>query len=347
MEIAYGRLGRDNGLNLIRLLLAVLVIISHAYPIAGFGPDPAIGDLGFGSLAVGGFLAISGYLITKSRFRTGFKKFALARALRIFPGYWVCLIFTAFVGAGFAGLLRGGWSLSEAIQFVAFNVPMVRAGGSDIGSTLAGLPYSDAWNGSLWTLRYEVLCYVVVGLMLTFGFVRKLRLVAFSLAFAAVSAFSLAIHARGIEGPAADLALLAPFFTAGACLYVYSDKIPCSRRWAVASLALFLIAVASGTGRSLAALPLAYLLMWLGVVLPRAVRRLGQNNDLSYGTYLYAFPVQQLLVMVGAHTLGPVAFILLSIVATAPLAALSWFLVEKRANELARLRGREAPQSRA
>lgn len=337
MESAYERLGRDNGLNLIRLALAVLVIVSHAYPIGGFGPDPAIGDLGLGSLAVGGFLAISGYLITQSRFRTGLKKFALRRALRIFPGYWASLIFTAFIAAGIAGLARGGWSIGDGLQFVTFNAPMVRAGGGDIGTTLAGLPYPEAWNGSLWTLRYELLCYVATGIALTFGFVRRRRIL-FPAAFVAVTACSLVVHSRGMDGVIADAALLAPFFLAGASIYVYAEKVPCSSWFALLAIGLFAVAVVAGTGRSLAALPLAYLFLWLGVTLPRSVGGLAAKNDFSYGTYLYAFPVQQLLAVGGAHMLGVVAYIALSIAATAPLAALSWFYVEKPANSWGRPR---------
>lgn len=337
METIDARLGRDNALNLIRLVLAVLVIVSHAYPIGGFGPDPVLGDLGLGSVAVGGFFAISGYLITKSRFRTDLRKFASRRALRIFPGYWVCLIFTAFIAGGIAGLTRGGWTFSDGITFFALNAPMIRAGGSDIGTTLAGLPYAEAWNGSLWTLRYEVMCYVAVGLALSLGFVRQRRSL-FLFAFAGVTALSLVVHARGIDGVIADVALLAPFFLAGACLYVYSDEIPYSNRLALLAIVLFIAAVASGNGHSLAALPLAYLMMWLGIVLPKSVAKVTSENDFSYGTYLYAFPVQQLLVIAGAHHYGPVTYVLLSIAGTVPLAVLSWFFVEKPAQRLSRPR---------
>jgi peptidoglycan/LPS O-acetylase OafA/YrhL len=66
--------------------------------------------------------------------------------------------------------------------------------------------------------------------------------------------------------------------------------------------------------------------------------RIAAENDFSYGTYLYAFPVQQLLVIAGAHHLGVVPYIVLSIASTAPLAALSWFLVERPANRLGRPR---------
>jgi peptidoglycan/LPS O-acetylase OafA/YrhL len=328
------RLGRDNSLNFIRLILAVLVIVSHAYPIGGFGPDPVLGDLGLGSVAVGGFFAISGYLITKSRFRTNLGKFALRRALRIFPGYWACVAFTAFIAASLAGQARGGWTFSDGLTFFALNAPMIRAGGTDIGTTLVGLPYAEAWNGSLWTLRYEVLCYVMIGLALALACVRRRRTL-FLFVFAGVTSVSLGVHARGIDGVIADAALLAPFFLAGACLYMYSDVIPCSNRLALLGMVLFIAAVASGNGRSLAALPLAYVMMWLGIVLPNSLGKLAADNDFSYGTYLYAFPVQQLLVVAGAHHFGAGVYIVLCIAATAPLAVLSWFIVEKPAQRLA------------
>ena len=341
VERAYRHLGRDNALNFIRLVLAILVIVDHSYPIGGLGPDPALGDLGLGSLAVGGFFAISGYLITKSRFNSNLGTYALNRALRILPGYWACLVFTAFMAAGAAGLFRGGWTAMDGLGFFVANVVMVKAGGGDIGSTLAGLPYPGAWNGSLWTLRYEVLCYLVVGLALAFSWTKSCRIV-FPLSLVAVTVFSLTAGAGSAGGVVADLALLTPFFLSGACLYVYGDTIPCNIRWAAAALALFVLAAVTGTGRSLAALPLSYLFMWFGVAIPRAVGRLAQKNDFSYGAYLYAFPVQQLLAMIGVQALGTVPFILFSIVMTVPLAVLSWFLVEKPAIRLAKRWKRQA-----
>ena len=80
---------RHNSLNALRLALATLVIVSHAWPIGGFGNDPHIGDLSFGGWAVAGFFAISGFLITSSRLRSSFSAYLWRRMLRIFPGLWV------------------------------------------------------------------------------------------------------------------------------------------------------------------------------------------------------------------------------------------------------------------
>jgi peptidoglycan/LPS O-acetylase OafA/YrhL len=322
------RLGRENALNIIRLVLAALVIVSHAFPIGGFGADPAVGDLGLGSIAVGGFFAISGYLITQSRFRSSLGSYAWKRIVRIFPGYWACLIFTGFVAAGFAGLVRGGWNIGDAAMLLVINAPMVGPSHTGVGSTLTGLHYPDAWNGSLWTLRYELGCYAAVGVALVFASVRR-RKYLIPVAFVVVTSLSCILRSRGTDGSLADAALLAPFFLAGATIYVFADRIPCSGRLAVVALVLLVATLATGAGHSLSALPLAYLLMWLGIEMPRRVADLGKSNDFSYGTYLYAFPVQQMLVVAGAHTLGPTIFILLSIACTAPFAITSWFLIER------------------
>lgn len=324
------RLGRENALNVIRLTLAILVIVSHSFPIGGFGADPVVGDLGLGSVAVGGFFAVSGYLITQSRYRSSLASYAWKRVLRIFPGYWICLIFTGFVAAAIAGVARGGWEVKDAAVFLAVNAPMLGPSQTQLGETLAGLPYPAGWNGSLWTLRYELVCYALIGLALVFAFVRRRRYL-IPLSFLAVTSLSLMLHNWGVDGSVGDAALLAPFFLAGATLYVLADRVPCSRGLAVAALALLVATLATGTGHSLAAMPLAYLLMWLGIETPKAVANLGRHNDFSYGMYLYAFPVQQLLVVAGAHNLGPPIFILLSIVSTAPLAIASWYLIEKPA----------------
>lgn len=313
--------------------MAILVIVSHSFPIGGFGGDPALGDMSLGLLAVGAFFTISGYLITLSRYRTPFGTFVWRRFLRIFPGYWACLIFTAFVAAGIAGAVRGGWSVSTAINFVLTNAPMMYGGDLTVGETLAGSPFPAAWNGSLWTLRYEVACYLLTGVALYVGAIRRQRWV-YLAGFVAATALSLTVQTQGIGGVIQPFSLLLPFFLAGALLFRYGRRIPLTGSWAAAA-ALALIAVsAAGYGESLAPLPLAYAVIWLGVALPKAVRRLGSRNDFSYGMYLYAFPVQQILVLSGAHQLGVSAYILLNIAVTSVLAIVSWFAVEQPAQRL-------------
>ncbi len=90
------------------------------------------------------------------------------------------------------------------------------------------------------------------------------------------------------------------------------------------------------TSLDLTAVLLAYPLIWLGIHLPFTA--VGAVNDYSYGIYIYAFPIQQLLVMWGLNRWGYWPYALLSVAAVIPFAVASWWLVEKHALRLKRLK---------
>jgi peptidoglycan/LPS O-acetylase OafA/YrhL len=87
--------GRNNSLNLLRLVLASIVLFDHAQALGSFGSDSIFGKTTPGQLAVYGFFGISGYLIAASATRHGFVRFLWQRVLRILPAFWVCLVITA------------------------------------------------------------------------------------------------------------------------------------------------------------------------------------------------------------------------------------------------------------
>ena len=124
-------------------------------------------------------------------------------------------------------------------------------------------------------------------------------------------------------------ARLGSFFLAGALIRMYSDFIPARGWFAAAAGATLAILWPLEMVGTLGALPLAYLTLYAGAVLP--FTQLGRTNDISYGVYVYAFPVQQLLVLAGAHHLGMPVYITLTLVVITPVAWASWLLVERPA----------------
>lgn len=321
---------RRNSLNVLRLTLATAVIVSHSYPLGGFKQDPQLGDLTLGQAAVCAFFVVSGYLITRSRFRRGIVAFAWARILRIFPGFWLALAATAFIAAPMASAVRGGWTFEQGFGFISGNFTL-RLNQFTIGDTLVGLPYPDAWNGSLWTLMYEFNCYVLIGVVLIFPWFRK--------PWALVTLFLLSSvfgYARQLglfhnpESSRALYALLVPFFLAGAVIFVLSEWLPNSIVLFAFSVTIVVVALAFGWASSVAPLPLAYACIWIGINTPDLLRGtwLGRN-DISYGMYVYAFPVQQLIVVFKVNQFGPIITIVASIAFTIPLAVISWKLVEQ------------------
>lgn len=325
---------RRNSLNALRLILAGLVIVSHAWPLGGFGADPSPARQSLGHWAVLGFFAVSGYLIAASRVRGGFGTFLAARVLRIYPAFLVCLVVVAFVAAPLStALTPGSWTPSAGASYVAHNV-LLKIEANTVGGTIPRAPHGPAWNGSLWTLFYEFLCYLLIGVLLSSPRRWHGPVVASAFVVTAVGA-QVTVHRTGT---AADFLSLAPVFLAGSLLFLYRDRVPFSRPLGVAALVLTPLVGELNVASSVGAPVIVYACFWLGVELP--LQRVGQRNDISYGVYIYAYPVQQLLVAAGWNRHGVWLYILLSVLVTVPLAVASWFGVERPALDLKkRLRG--------
>ena len=133
-------------------------------------------------------------------------------------------------------------------------------------------------------------------------------------------------------------------FLAGALFCRFRNVIPA--RWSLVAVSLVIVLAASllPNYRLVGAIPLAYAIIVSGALIHN--QRLVLKTDLSYGVYIYAFPIEQLLVICGLAFLNPGVFAVIATAATLPLAALSWFLVEKPAISIkARLKRRSIPQA--
>lgn len=311
------------------------VIVSHAWPIGGFGSQPQLGRLTLGGFAVAGFFTISGWLIMQSRLSSELPSYLWRRLLRIYPAFLVALLAVAFGFAPLGSALGAGpYSAGDGVRHVADNFTLVMQDYS-VGGTPTDVPFPGAWNGSLWTLFHEALCYVAVGVIVTVVGRRWAApaIVASWLALTAL-AVGVEIAGRAVPGTLQVFLGLAPYFFAGAALYMLRSRIPLHPAVAVAGAVIAAGILATGAPPILAALPVAYVLLWLGAALP--FHTVGRRNDISYGMYIYAFPVQQTLMLLGLDAGGPWLFIVASVVCTAPLAALSWFLIERPAMGLRR-----------
>jgi peptidoglycan/LPS O-acetylase OafA/YrhL len=324
---------RHNALNAWRLTLATGVILTHAYL---FTRHPMPSHILGRGLWVDGFFAISGFLITgswlnKRKTRTYF----IARALRIIPGLWICLIVIAFIFAPVTGTV----TLSSQIRFVLIHGTLLPLP-PDIDGTPAN--HFHIWNGSLWTLLFEAVFYALVAGL---GIVGLLNRWFICLALAATLTWAVLLPPESSFGEKiengvpmspedfalmmqAETARLLMMFLSGALLYLFRNKIPTNWPLVAVGTAIFAASLFLPLRdyRLLGAIPLAYVLIVSGALLRH--KRLQLHTDLSYGIYIYAFPLQQLLLIAGL-SVGPLLFTGVSIVVTLPVAAMSWFLVEK------------------
>ena len=329
---------RNNALNMWRLMLATSVILCHSWPLTGrrvlYAPVAQLLD----QVGVDGFFTLSGFLITASWLRNPrLREYFVARGLRIFPGLWVCLIVVAFVIAPVGVAIQGGSAakllLSRAPIEYILNNSVLNVFHAGIDGTPRGVPWPGVWNGSIWTLIFELLCYIAVAVAGVVGLLSHRWVIPAAFALAVLWAALVSYPILVVETIPQMVARFAVVFLAGALLHQFRDVIPA--RWSLVAVSVVIVVAAgllSLNYRVVAAVPLAYAIVVSGSLIHN--KRLRLRNDLSYGVYIYAWPVEQLLVICGLGFMNPFVFTLIAAIATLPLAALSWFVVEKRAMSL-------------
>lgn len=316
------------GLNFLRLALAAAVLVSHAFPAFGV-PEPQMAGRSLGGWAVLGFFALSGFLIAGSRRRLPLSSFIARRVARLMPGYWVCLLVTALAATAFTSAPI--WGADGGFSHVLSNAMLYQAN-SDIAGTPLDVPYAGVWNASAWTLPHEFLCYIAVGLVYSVirGFRTRERVLAVS-AWLGLVVLQVALPHTPLESLfLKQFSLLAPLFFGGVVVAACLPKMMLRPlHAAVAGLASALLVVLEPRfGASLAAPLVTAVLLSIGRT---GGPRLIQRHDISYGVYLYAFPVSQVLVGVWDDGWGFPAYVLTVGAVAATLAVASWVLVERPA----------------
>jgi peptidoglycan/LPS O-acetylase OafA/YrhL len=343
---------RDNSFTFIRLTLASGVVLSHSFALSGLGLDPlqrwSGGQLSAGSIGVIGFFAISGFLLTQSLDQNpSVSRYCLHRAARILPGYWAVLLLTALVLAPIlihwevSGKLSYGETLflgpSSAFDYLAKNW-MLQIGQEKIGALFAGNPGLHSVNGSLWTLYHEAMCYVGLLLLSVFGGLRRqvtlllwgavygLQILDFAdhEAFITISPFStMAAHFLSI-GIYRALYLS---FLSGVLIHQLRLPEKWSRAWFGIAVTILILSIPCRLSPVVWPVTLPWILISLAHRLPFS--RVEGWGDWSYGIYIYAFPIQQCLALVGLYHFGIVPFLLGSLTFSFLAGAASWHLVER------------------
>jgi peptidoglycan/LPS O-acetylase OafA/YrhL len=325
-------LNQGNNFDALRVLAAVAVLVSHSFPIAygaaGVQPLAALsrGQTNLGSAAVLVFFVISGFLITQSFDRLPVPlRFLEARVLRIFPGLSVVLVLTAgMLGASVTPLSLAQYlTRFDTYQYVYGGLSLVWMH-YDLPGVFEGNPAGAVVNGSLWTLQYEFLMYLVV-LALGMGGLLSRRVVL------ALWLGALLLSWRWVGGN--YVAFGTPFLS-GAVLYLWRDRVPLD--WCSVVLCVVGLGGAMATSGFRLAFAIfgAYLVIYLALAPSVRLPNLARWGDLSYGIYIFAWPVQQTVALLLGSAVTWYWNAALSLPTVLALAWLSWHLVERPALSL-------------
>lgn len=348
----------ENGFNLLRVMFSLFVLVSHSYPLGLGGRDPMAGltngQFDLGVFGVVGFFSISGFLITQSAMNSTPLTFLWKRFLRIYPAFWVVLLSVSLILGPSIWVLDGQpistyWTFSQDGPFGYFlNNFTTHIGNWGIYNIFEDTtPWGNAVqfsaiNGSLWTLFWEVSCYLVLFTFILFSPLSKLRITIPVLAFlffisnyigqADPRIFGKLIPVLSENADSTKFALA--FFTGATLQLFWKDAANPKAMFWLSSIAL-LMSIRFNLGQSsLAIIATTGLVISLAWIMPQTLKNLFQKNDYSYGLYLYAFPVQMTLAYFGIHKLGTPIFTGLTLIITFAFAAASWHLVERNALKL-------------
>ena len=328
---------RENSLNALRFVFAALVAFGHCAHLAVRQKIPHLGSVVASQVGVDGFFAVSGFLITRSWLRVPeARRYLMKRCARILPGFWVALVFTAFIATPLIWIalhhtLDGFTALGPAgpAHYVLVN-SLLWIRQWDIHG---GLVQEGGANGSLWSLFPEFVAYLGVFALGMAGRLRTRSVLVPAIGLVPVGLLLWAtidlgsFHATVSGSPLFhDSLRVGVVFIAGMILCLWQDRVVMAWPLAVAAVIVVVIASHVEAYELVAALPIAYIVLWLGTTLP--FTRFGVTHDLSYGLYLYAWPVMQVLSLTFVVHSSAIPFSIACIAISCALARLSWTFIE-------------------
>lgn len=327
-----------NNFHLIRHAAALMVIIGHAYPITGQVGIPSVLGMGIHTLGVKIFFVLSGYLIVDSYLRDpNLFRFFLRRILRLFPALLFVVIATIFIIGPYATVvnltdyfsnLQTYLYLRNIALYIIYYLPGV----------FEDNPIKFAMNGSLWTLPVEFFCYTLIGLILLLKNRNLIIFISLSLFF--VICFwlytlnttktdtLLVIYATNVKASASIII----YFLIGSVIRLFNIAKKLSLQFFIIAL-IFFVSIPNFSLIQFAAPLVLIPVGTFSFAFSKPILKWINKGDISYGLYLWAFPIGQLLYNKQiATTLYTSIFF--TILFTVPVAFLSWYLIEKPALRL-------------
>jgi len=323
----------NNNLDLIRIILACLVIIGHAPILNGsslYWIDPIGNFFTFtysGALAVKLFFFISGLVVTNSLLhKRSLLHFIISRSFRLLPGLLILLIVTVFI---FGPILtkvsiHEYFNSLDHFRYIKNNI---------VFTTDYSLPgvfneniYKNAVNGSLWSLRYEVGCYILLLGLFLIGKNAKTAILNILIIAIIVDAFLPNKFIFSWLGDNQEINLLPASFAFGAFFAVNANKIKMDLSIVLGSFIVYYLFNLSSYNQILFVLASCNLVLYLAS--NKHILKLKPKYDISYGIYLWGFLIQQTVVHYTGHIYVGI-HCLISLIICIVLALLSFIVIEK------------------
>lgn len=318
---------RNNSFDLIRHFAAYLVLFSHHFRLSGFD-EPLFGVWNtYGFIAVTIFFSISGYFMPQSFARSdNFIDFMKKRCKRIFPGLIVCSFFMVYIiGLYFTETSKLSYILSyDSFIFFLRNSIFIQG---VIPNIFSDFIFKDIINGSLWTLPIEFTCYIIIGCALSYLFSWK----SVSVLLWVACIFTASINHNHLSYtffavPINSLAEFGIAFFTGSVLSLTKNSWLKYRK-PIMAICVFLIFTLMGRPEIVIIGTICISIITIIIGISTKEKIIDGKFDISYGVYIYAFPIQQ--IVINKLEVNFWIGMLIATVATTIMAYFSYAFVEK------------------
>ena len=319
---------KNNCFDTLRHIAALLVIFSHHHVFMGIPESPILGFVSLGGMSVSIFFSISGFLVTQSYLRTGgYIGFMEKRVRRIFPALVACAFLMVFFLAPFYKDHVLNYISSKEAILTLLKIVFLLPG--NVTGVFAGYKFVGPMNGTLWTLSIEFMCYILIAAFLSINKSWKTPLIVLlSLCFLNVF---LSDAEKTFSWYSINTGWIISFglcFSLGSLMSMTIDSWNKPKPKIVISLVcLSFLYVLHGSIEILTVgyLSITFITVALGVSVKDFIVK--GRFDISYGIYIYGWPVQQ--IVANKINAGLYSSMMLSIIITIMFATASWFLIEK------------------
>lgn len=314
--------GHTTGFDYLRIFLATGVVLQHSFILAQQDYPIFPGQmLVLMTMILPAFFALSGFLVAGSLLRNSIPQFVALRALRIFPALIVEIFLCAFVlGVFFTTLPLRSYFADPMFYRYLLNALGI------IHLYLPGVFDGRVINAQLTTIPIELECYFALVLVGLFRLVQwrwlLLALISIACIGMTIIAFNYPIiaEARTLSGR-----VLVSAFGFGTLIYYFRDRLPFHLALFIVCLFMSYILLSHSKLSYMASPFVAYATVYIGMQKFRPI----PFGDLSYGLYLFHFPVAQTIVVLTGSILSWGELFLMTTLVTGGFAACSWYLIEK------------------
>lgn len=329
----------QNNFHFLRFIFALLVVISHSYALSGgdistqWIYEVTDGKVVYASIGLNGFFVISGYFIYQSLQRSkSLLEYYWKRILRVFPALFVVLTLSVILSPFVYNSEIPFYRNIEVYTYVPRNL-LLYPDQPKIEGIFADNPYK-AINGSLWTIRYEFTCYIILSVLFL---IKSNKLWSKLLLFCASS--SMYIGYVFFVNELGNLSMfnligfevlqLGTFFVVGSFLASLNIEKLFSKWMVFMTLGILMLSVIFDFYNEVKHLIFSLFVLSLGFTTINFMAKFAKYGDMSYGVYIYSFPIQQTLVYF--FDLGTYALMFNSVIFSIVMGYLSWHTIEKQA----------------